>query len=390
MQKKFNKTKFSDLTLEKRLEILERLNKCPSGSRVEEISQIALELNVSRRTMYYWATKLKDLESNVDTPKLYVKGVSTLTDSDGNVKMQWTKEDLSKASKHEAMIKAIDGLVSRVDGHYHPDEFKDASRGDVRDCMTVYSLGDAHIGMLATKAETGLDHTLAKGESDLVEAMGILVSQARNTNECFIIDVGDFFHSDNMNNRTNGHGHALDVDGRYHKVLETGLNLTVKLIEMALAKHEVVRWRSAVGNHNEHTALMMSAFIKAYFRREPRVIVHDTPNMFMYHKFGKNLIGVTHGHTCKAEKLGEIMSVDCEDIWSDTRFRYWYTGHVHHQSVKEFPSCVVETFRTLAGKDAWHTGQGYRSGQDMRAITLHKDYGEISRNTVNIKMLTKG
>jgi hypothetical protein len=132
---------------------------------------------------------------------------------------------------------------------------------------------------------------------------------------------------------------------------------------------------------------MMNQFIKAYYRNEPRVIVHDTPSMFMYHQFGKNLIGITHGHTVKAEKLGEIMSVDCEEIWSSTKYRYWYTGHIHHLSTKELPSCVVETFRTLASKDAWHSGAGYRSGQDMKCITLHKDYGEISRNTVNLAMI---
>jgi len=129
---------------------------------------------------------------------------------------------------------------------------------------------------------------------------------------------------------------------------------------------------------------MMSQFIKAWYRNEPRVVVHDEPGMFMYHQFGKNLIGITHGHTAKADKLGEIMAVDCSDLWSATKYRYWYCGHIHHQSVKEYPSCVVETFRTLAGKDAWHHASGYRSGQDMKCITLHKDYGEISRNTVSL------
>lgn len=177
------------------------------------------------------------------------------------------------------------------------------------------------------------------------------------------------------------------MDGRYAQVLEAGLSLAVRLVELALAKHEVVHWRSLVGNHNEHSALMINAYIKAWFRNEPRVIVHDSPNVIYYHQFGKNLIGLTHGHTIKADKLGELMAVDCEDIWSTTKFRYWYTGHVHHQSVKEYPSCVVETFRTLIGKDTWHSHAGYRSGQDMRCITLHKDYGEITRNTVNIHKL---
>ena len=48
---------------------------------------------------------------------------------------------------------------------------------------------------------------------------------------------------------------------------------------------------------------------------------------------------------------------------------------------------MVETFRTLAGKDAWHAATGYRSKQDMRCILLHKDFWVVSRNTVSLSMI---
>jgi hypothetical protein len=51
---------------------------------------------------------------------------------------------------------------------------------------------------------------------------------------------------------------------------------------------------------------------------------------------------------------------------------------------------MFESFRTLAAKDAWHSGQGYRSGRDMKCIILHKEFGEIGRQTVNLAMLQKG
>lgn len=198
----------------------------------------------------------------------------------------------------------------------------------------------------------------------------------------------DFQHHDNSNNQTAKAGNILDVDSRYARVMELSLQLAIDLIELALNKHETVHWRSAIGNHNIHSSIMMNKFIKAYYRNEPRVVVHDSPSTFFYHQFGQTLIGITHGDTVKPDRLGEIMSVDCEDIWSSTKYRYWYCGHVHHQSVKEYPSCVVETFRTLASKDAWHASSGYRSKQDMKCITLHNQYGEISRNTVNLSMLS--
>ena len=313
-----------------------------------------------------------------------LKGTSTLYDESGGIKQQWVKTDVDKQDQLDMFKDAIKILLEPVEGIAKPTKVQTYTNDNM---MSVYTIGDAHIGMLAWDRETGANNDLKTVEEDLLGAMSMLTEQSNPTEEAFIIDVGDYFHSDNMENKTARGGNHLDVEGRYPKVLEIGFKLATSLVDMSLKKHKLVRWRSAIGNHNEHSAIMLNAFMKAYYRNEPRVIVHDTPNPFMYHQYGKNLIGVTHGHTAKADKLGEIMSVDCEELWSSTKYRYWYTGHIHHQSVKEYPSCVVETFRTLAGKDAWHSSMGYRSGQDMKCITLHRDYGEISRNTVNVKFV---
>ena len=197
----------------------------------------------------------------------------------------------------------------------------------------------------------------------------------------------DYFHADDASNTTPRGKNPLDVDGRYHKVLEKGLQLAANLVEIALTKHDLVHWRSSEGNHNPHSSIVISQFLKAYFRNEPRVIIHDSPKAFYYFQFGTCLFGFTHGHTCKPDKLGELMAVDCADTWSTTKHRYWLLGHVHHLSTKEYPSCLVETFRTLSGKDAWHTAMSYRSGQDLKVITYHKDHGEVSRQTLNLSLI---
>jgi hypothetical protein len=309
---------------------------------------------------------------------------STLLDAQGNVKLQWVKEKV--LDKMAAFQEAVDEVVGKIPEKVNIPKLK-SNEMLADDCMTVYTIGDAHIGMMSWHRETGEDHDLEMAENDLKTGMNLLVDQAMATEECMIVDVGDYFHSDNSENKTARGGNSLDVDGRYAKVLEVGLRIATELIDLALQKHQVVRWRSAIGNHNEHSAIMLNAFVASFYRNTDRVIVHDTPSMFMYHSFGKNLIGVTHGHTAKMKDLGEIMSVDCENLWSDSKYRYFYTGHIHHDRRMELRGCTVESFRTLAPKDAWHSSMGYRSGQDMKAITLHKEYGEISRNTVNIGMI---
>jgi hypothetical protein len=41
----------------------------------------------------------------------------------------------------------------------------------------------------------------------------------------------------------------------------------------------------------------------------------------------------------------------------------------------------------LAAKDAWHSEKGYRSKRDMKAIVLHREYGEVARHTFNPDMI---
>jgi hypothetical protein len=81
------------------------------------------------------------------------------------------------------------------------------------------------------------------------------------------------------------------------------------------------------------------------------------------------------------------MATDRAKDWGETKYRHWYCGHWHHLSRKEFPGCSVETFRTLAARDAWHSAHGYRAGRDMQLIVHHSQYGEIERHRADIAMV---
>ena len=315
-----------------------------------------------------------------------LKGVSTLYDASGNIKQQWVKTHVQAQNFLEAFESAVESIVSSIPSKLPVSP--PTVQTSMDDLISIYPIGDAHIGMLSWDQETDETYNLDIALSRHIEAMTLLVQQAQPSTEAFIIDVGDYLHVDNYENRTTRSHAPLDAAGRYPQILEASLRLATTMIDLALTKHQIVHWRSALGNHNDVSAIALNLFIKAYYRSEPRVVVHDSPKAMYYHQFGKNLFAITHGHTIKPERIGEIMAVDCSDVWSSTKFRFAYLGHIHHQSVKEYPSCVVESFRTLAAKDAWHMASGYRSKQDMKCITLHAEHGEVGRITVNITQLS--
>lgn len=366
--------------------LIDKQGNIKEAAKVLDVGRRAIE-KIVNRVQKNAETRGYSPEHNMThaVPSSFIaKGISLYYNKDGEVTGQWVKANLKAEAEYEMMKQAIEGLLESVDGKYTPSKIPTI---DTDDLLVVYNLGDPHVGMMAWQKESGDDFDLKIVENDMRAAMKSLVASSPASKQAMIIDLGDYFHSDSMDNTTRKSGNTLDVDSRWAKVLEIGLHIMIELVVEALAKHETVKVINAIGNHNEHSAIFLSLFLKAWFRNEPRVIVEDSPAMHLYHQFGKNLIGVTHGHTSKHNDLPEIMAHDCQDIWSSTQFRYWYVGHIHHDSVKEYRTCKVESFRTLAAKDAWHAGQGYRSGRDMKAIVLHKDYGEIQRNTVNVVML---
>jgi hypothetical protein len=72
-------------------------------------------------------------------------------------------------------------------------------------------------------------------------------------------------------------------------------------------------------------------------------------------------------------------------MWGRTKYRVCYSGHIHHETRKEFDGMTVESFRTLAAKDAWHSLKGYGAGRSLDVISHHREYGPSQRSTVDIR-----
>ena len=314
-----------------------------------------------------------------------VRGVSTMYDQDGNVRAQWVKSQANGATPEQLAefmresVESYKGTAKRVK----------APRNTQKDILVVYPMGDPHIGMYSWADETGEDFDLDIAERNLTQAVARLVDVAPKSHTAVILNLGDFFHADNQQNTTMRSGHALDVDTRWGKVFQVGLRAMIQCIDEARRKHSRVIVKNLIGNHDDHTSQALAYALDAFFHKDSRVTVDISPAKFWYHQFHNVLIGAGHGDTAKPDLLPNIMAADVPELWGSTKFRYWYTGHIHSQNQKEYAGVIWESFKTLAGKDAWHSAKGYRSGRDMFCICHHKDHGEIERHRVDVGMLQK-
>lgn len=318
------------------------------------------------------------------TPEGYhVKGVSTLYDAEGNVRQQWVKTKRDEEERYQQLLDAMSTIADRWEGMSDPVPAPAFSDDDLLAC---YPIGDAHISMLSWEPETGNNFDLKIAEHTLYSAVDQLVELAPPAKHGLVVNVGDFFHADNRGSTTTA-GTPVDSDGRWPKVLSVGIRLMRRVIDRALTKHEHVTVISEIGNHDWHTSIMLAICLAQYYEREPRVTIDTSPAKYHWYRFGQNLIGTTHGDTVKLMALGEIMACDRSKDWGETKHRYWLTGHIHHDTLKELRGCTVESFRTLAPADAWHSGQGYRSGRDMKVLVFHREYGQINRHVVGINQI---
>jgi DNA-binding Lrp family transcriptional regulator len=363
------------------------------------LNQIAKETGITRSTVQNIAKRVLERstiqgfspENDMDKvapDNYYVKGTSTLYDENGIKKLQWVKTNIKLENLEKISKEMVQAFIDNIENKSPPTLISSPQSPQVDDLLTVYPMGDPHIGMYAWEDETNTEFNTEIAEAQLKGAVDYLVECAKPTVECLVVNLGDFLHADNSTNTTLRHGNVLDVDGRWTKILRIAINILIYIIEKALTKHENVTVINEIGNHDDHTSYVLSLVVEAYFRNNPRVKINLSPQNFHYYRFHNVLIGVTHGNNVKIDQLPLLMATDKSTDWGETSHRYWLVGHVHHINKKEYLGCVVESFRTLAGRDAWHSGQGYRAGRDMNAITYHKNYGEVSRNIINIDMIT--
>jgi hypothetical protein len=312
-----------------------------------------------------------------------VRGVSTYYGEDGKPKGQWVKSDADSDAREallrefaETLAQGVKGVAPAVPG---PDRVED-------DLMCVIPIGDPHFGLKVWAQEGGGNFDLDIAERLTCSAVDRLTASAPPAKTAILLNLGDQFHADSQSNTTTA-GTTVDVDGRWAKIQQIGLRAMLYCVRRLLERHEKVIVRINRGNHDKHASYALSLMISCYFHNEPRVEVDLSPAAVWYLEFGRVLLGSTHGDTIKGDKLVSLMAVDRPEQWGRTRHRYWFVGHVHHSDIKEYPGGIVEYLRTLAPGDAWHHGQGYRSGRDMRLVVFHREHGEVERHRVDVGMI---
>jgi predicted DNA-binding transcriptional regulator AlpA len=318
-------------------------------------------------------------------PKRITK-TSRLFDQTGAVIQQWVSEKADEAEREALWKQCAEDIAAEVKRAKPVARGRHAVSADV---LAVYPVGDHHVGMLAWSEETGGEsYDLSRSEQLLADASQRLIEVCPPSEQALIAFLGDFLHYDSYSAVTPMHKNLLDADGRFPKMIRVAVRMVRHMIAAALARHGNIRVIFEKGNHDPATAAFMTVLLGCLYENEPRVSVDTSPQHFHYYEFGRVLIGTHHGDKAKLQQLPAIMATDQPEAWGRTSYRLWLTGHVHHEAIKEFLGCHVETLGVLPPADAYAASNGYRSRQSMKAIVFHREHGEVERHTVNPGMFS--
>ena len=377
----------SDLVTDKAkeaLKVLDREGTMVKAAKALGITKRSLQQQLARANKAYMKEKVDELVPFEQS----LQGTSTLykVDEETGKKvevLQWVKTKSDKDSEYEMIIRVTADLAKQVEGIATPSPIPELTN---KDLLVVYVSTDLHLGQYYWHEETGTDVNLDTVYNNTVGAMTVLQATTPQSTECIVLDIGDTLHASNDAARTKS-GHELDTDSRHAKVFKTLVDMKIRMIDLALAKHEKVKYVILAGNHSDLVPNYLIAMLAAYYRNEPRFSVDESSAIHKYHRHGETLLGFTHGHTSKMARLPEVMVWDRKEDISDTTYRYWLTGHIHQDKVLDGGIARCEAFRNNTNNDAWAAAAGYRGHKQTTAITYHKEFGEIARNICPIKMI---
>lgn len=380
------------LSNEEFITVYESLNRPKLREIKDEIKKVfGIDMDnssIHRRLKRLKSTGLINLNSGVSVETgTVLSGISRYHKlEDGGV---WVKSNVQLENQMEAAREAITSLceeVQPVEPIPSPVESLDS------DLTTFYPLPDLHIGLLIHGEEShhGQNWDTKIAGKWIKKAMSHLVSTAPKSKYAVITDLGDLFHAQDESKQTKS-GHQLDVDGRVSKIVKAGYDIIRTTIDMALQKHEIVYFYSIEGNHADLAPIYLKAFLEAWYRDEPRVIINNHSMAQQYHIFGKNILMFSHGHQLRPANAAETLVADNANNFSKSEYRYAHFGHYHHNELKEGKLCTVEIHKNIIPQDVWAQSMGFRGSIGYaKSITYHSQYGETGRSIFNIKMEPEG
>ena len=247
------------------------------------------------------------------------------------------------------------------------------------DLLGLVPVSDLHVGLMAWGRETGEDWSTQDACERLVKWSGQVIRSMPRCGVCVLLFNGDTLHADDQRNVTPVSKHQLDVDTRHFRTVDMAVQAIAIAADTARQWHGHVVLAIKRGNHDEHSYLALLFAMAQRYRLDSRVTVVKDPSEFWHYEFGKVLLIAHHGDKAKPEHLVMNLANEYAESWGRTRYRYLWTGHLHHLKSADIGGVQWEQSRAMAARDAYASARMYPMRAELQGVVYHYDKGEVAR-----------
>jgi hypothetical protein len=311
--------------------------------------------------------------------------VSVLLNPERGEIIKWEKyrtDDIAREAAMRAMVEGFKDQVQRA------ESVNAYTVGDA-DKVNQYTVTDYHFGMMAWGEETGgADSDLKLQEQLWCKWWAYAIAKSPEADTAILAQLGDLVHFDGMKAITPAHGHVLDSDSRFSKIVRVVIRCMRFAVRELLKKHQNVHLIFSDANHDEAGEVWLREMFAAHFEDEPRVTVDRSPGSFNVFEWGLTSLFYHHGHKKKFKDVDTTWVGRFREVFGRTKFSYGHTGHLHSDEMFTSNTGVkVERHETLAAPSTYEANAGYNSGRSAKVITYSKRFGQCGRIIITPEMV---
>ena len=253
--------------------------------------------------------------------------------------------------------------------------------------LFVLDPADIHFGKLGLTKEVGESYNLQVAKERVIEGCLSLMNKADSyqIDRILLVLGNDILHTDNAKGTTTS-GTLMDTDSLWWDCFRVAKNVCLTVIN-TLKEYAPVDVYFCPSNHDFVSGFMLLDSISSWFHNDPNVTFNCDMTHRKYYKYGKNLIGLTHGDGAKEDDLPQLMANE-SGLWDSTKFRYFYCHHIHSMkklkwlSGRDYIGMTVEHLRSCSGPDRWHSSNGFVGAPKAIEGFIHSpNEGQVAKIT---------
>lgn len=286
-----------------------------------------------------------------------------------------------------SVAEAVAAMIDAAKGEIRRPKVK--SHGKAKPGLwQVLVVSDTHFGNYSWHQTTGSDWDLdiARRVVGDTAAELLMVGNAHKPTRRTVAFLGDLFHYDTPAGTTTS-GTPLERDGRLQKMLQTGTETLLGIVEQSAetVPTDVVLVH---GNHDETLSWAFHRLLLERFRNDKRVTIEERYTGRKYLSHGRNLLGFAHGHKAK-KKLPQLMAIEAASQWASCPYREYHTGHYHSTAaewsrpIETLDGVIVRTAPSLCVADDWHHSLGFLNARQAMETFLYAFDGGLTATHVS-------